>query len=150
MLANGTFPVVAIPAEVLIIFASAIPISKNLSGNFFAKLIVFVAVAKSASNTTISEYFLIDSNFVKVSFESEFNLTKNDISLQTYPIFIGSFEIGNNFTDEEIEQAQKGEITLSNDLMFINYRLSEDLVIGDKFPTFEINETLDFEIIRRT
>ena len=104
----------------------------------------------SEINSTISEYFLIDSDFVKVSFESEFNLTKNDISLQTYPIFIGSFEIGNNFTDEEIEQAQKGEITLSNDLMFINYRLSEDLIIGDKFPTFEINETLDFEIIRRT
>ena len=104
----------------------------------------------SEINSTISEYFLIDSNFVKVSFESEFNLTKNDISLQTHPIFIGSFEIGNNFTDEEIEQAQKGEITLSNDLMFINYRLSEDLIIGDKFPTFEINETLDFEIIRRT
>lgn len=104
----------------------------------------------SEINSTISEYFLIDSNFVKVSFESEFNLTKNDISLQTYPIFIGSFEIGNNFTDEEIEQAQKGEITLSNDLMFINYRLSENLIIGDKFPTFEINETLDFEIIRRT
>ena len=104
----------------------------------------------SEINSTISEYFLIDSDFVKVNFESEFNLTKNDISLQTYPIFIGSFEIGNNFTDEEIEQAQKGEITLSNDLMFINYRLSEDLIIGDKFPTFEINETLDFEIIRRT
>lgn len=104
----------------------------------------------SEINSTISEYFLIDSDFVKVSFESEFNLTKNDISLQTHPIFIGSFEIGNNFTDEEIEQAQKGEITLSNDLMFINYRLSEDLIIGDKFPTFEINETLDFEIIRRT
>ena len=104
----------------------------------------------SEINSTISEYFLIDSDFVKVSFESELNLTKNDISLQTYPIFIGSFEIGNNFTDEEIEQAQKGEITLSNDLMFINYRLSEDLIIGDKFPTFEINETLDFEIIRRT
>ena len=104
----------------------------------------------SEINSTISEYFLIDSNFVKVSFESEFNLTKNDISLQTHPIFIGSFEIGNNFTDEEIEQAQKGEITLSNDLMFINYRLSKDLIIGDKFPTFEINETLDFEIIRRT
>ena len=104
----------------------------------------------SEINSTISEYFLIDSDFVKVSFESEFNLTKNDISLQTHPIFIGSFEIGNNFTDEEIEQAQKGEITLSNDLMFINYRLSKDLIIGDKFPTFEINETLDFEIIRRT
>lgn len=104
----------------------------------------------SEINSTISEYFLIDSDFVKVSFESEFNLTKNDISLQTHPIFIGSFDIGNNFTDEEIEQAQKGEITLSNDLMFINYRLSEDLIIGDKFPTFEINETLDFEIIRRT
>lgn len=104
----------------------------------------------SEINSTISEYFLIDSDFVKVSFESEFNLTKNDISLQTHPIFIGSFEIGNDFTDEEIEQAQKGEITLSNDLMFINYRLSEDLIIGDKFPTFEINETLDFEIIRRT
>ena len=101
--------------------------------------------------STISEnFFKTNSDFVKVSFESEFNLTKNDISLQTYPIFIGSFEIGNNFTDEEIEQAQKGEITLSNDLMFINYRLSEDLIIGDKFPTFEINETLDFEIIRRT
>ena len=105
----------------------------------------------SEINSTISEYFFkTNSDFVKVSFESEFNLTKNDISLQTYPIFIGSFEIGNNFTDEEIEQAQKGEITLSNDLMFINYRLSEDLIIGDKFPTFEINETLDFEIIRRT
>lgn len=104
----------------------------------------------SEINSTISEYFLIDSDFVKVSFESEFNLTKNDISLQTHPIFIGSFEIGNDFTDEEIEQAQKGEITLSNDLMFINYRLSEDLIIGDKFPTFEINETLDFQIIRRT
>ena len=104
----------------------------------------------SEINSTISEHFLIDSDFVKVSFESEFNLTKNDISLQTHPIFIGSFDIGNNFTDEEIEQAQKGEITLSNDLMFINYRLSEDLIIGDKFPTFEINETLDFEIIRRT
>lgn len=101
--------------------------------------------------STISEnFFKTNSDFVKVSFESEFNLTKNDISLQTHPIFIGSFEIGNNFTDEEIEQAQKGEITLSNDLMFINYRLSEDLIIGDKFPTFEINETLDFEIIRRT
>ena len=105
----------------------------------------------SEINSTISEYFFkTNSDFVKVSFESEFNLTKNDISLQTHPIFIGSFEIGNNFTDEEIEQAQKGEITLSNDLMFINYRLSEDLIIGDKFPTFEINETLDFEIIRRT
>ena len=105
----------------------------------------------SEINSTISEnFFKTNSDFVKVSFESEFNLTKNDISLQTYPIFIGSFEIGNNFTDEEIEQAQKGEITLSNDLMFINYRLSEDLIIGDKFPTFEINETLDFEIIRRT
>ena len=105
----------------------------------------------SEINSTISEnFFKTNSDFVKVSFESEFNLTKNDISLQTHPIFIGSFEIGNNFTDEEIEQAQKGEITLSNDLMFINYRLSEDLIIGDKFPTFEINESLDFEIIRRT
>ena len=104
----------------------------------------------SEISSTISDNFLIKSDFEKVSFESEFNLTENDISLQTHPIFIGSFEIGNNFTDEEIEQAQKGEITLSNDLMFINYRLSKDLIIGDKFPTFEINETLDFEIIRRT
>ena len=104
----------------------------------------------SEISSTISDNFLIKSDFEKVSFESEFNLTENDVSLQTHPIFIGSFEIGNNFTDEEIEQAQKGEITLSKDLMFINYKLSKDLIIGEKYPTFEINESLDFEITRRT
>ena len=33
---------------------SAIPISKNLSGNFFANIEVFVADERSASNTTTS------------------------------------------------------------------------------------------------
>ena len=36
VLAYGIFPVVAKPAAVLIIFCSAIPISKNLFGNSFA------------------------------------------------------------------------------------------------------------------
>ncbi len=53
VLAYGIFPHVAIPAAVPIIFCSAIPISKNLSGNFSANSFVFVAFDRSASNTTI-------------------------------------------------------------------------------------------------
>ena len=63
-------------AAVLIIFASAIPISKNLSGYFFAKFIVFVAVAKSASKTTIFGYFSPIFSllffFAKIVYHNEF------------------------------------------------------------------------------
>ena len=44
-------PVAAIPAATPIIFDSAIPQSKNLSGNFFLNIPVFVAAARSASKT---------------------------------------------------------------------------------------------------
>ena len=57
MLANGILPHVASPAAVPIIFCSAIPISKNLSGNFLAKILVLVAADKSASNTTTLLFF---------------------------------------------------------------------------------------------
>ena len=53
VLTNGIFPQVASPAAVPIIFCSAIPISKNLFGNFLAKILVLVADDKSASKTTI-------------------------------------------------------------------------------------------------
>ena len=51
-LANGTRPVVDRPAAIPIIFDSAIPQSICLSGKAFLKIPVFVAPAKSASNTT--------------------------------------------------------------------------------------------------
>ena len=54
--AKTTLPVVAIPAATLIIFPSAIPQSKNLSGNFFLNIPVLVAAARSASRTRKS-YF---------------------------------------------------------------------------------------------
>ena len=49
--ANGIFPVAAIPAATPIMFDSAIPQSKCLSGNFFLNMPVFVAAARSASKT---------------------------------------------------------------------------------------------------
>ena len=52
VLTYGIFPKVLNPAPVPIISCSAIPISKNLSGNSFAKIDVFVAPDKSASSTT--------------------------------------------------------------------------------------------------
>ena len=50
--ANGILPVVERPAAMPIILASAMPQSKNLSGNAFLKTPVFVAPARSASRTT--------------------------------------------------------------------------------------------------
>ena len=52
--AKGIFPAVARPAATPNILFSAIPQSKNLSGNFFLNTTVFVASARSASRTTIS------------------------------------------------------------------------------------------------
>ena len=54
--ANTVLPVVAIPAATLTIFPSAIPQSKNLSGNAFLNAPVLVAAARSASRTRKS-YF---------------------------------------------------------------------------------------------
>ena len=53
-LAKGILPVVAAPAATHIMLPSAIPQSKNLSGNFFLNVIVFVDFARSASKTIIS------------------------------------------------------------------------------------------------
>ena len=54
--AKGILPAAARPAATLTILPSAIPQSKNLSGNFFLKTPVLVAAARSASSTTKS-YF---------------------------------------------------------------------------------------------
>lgn len=50
-LMNTLNPLAAKPEATPIIFASAIPHSKNLSGNFFAKPSVLVALDKSAPRT---------------------------------------------------------------------------------------------------
>ena len=55
-LAKTVLPQAAIPAAVEIIFASAIPIFINLSGNFFLNTSVFVDFERSASSTKKS-YF---------------------------------------------------------------------------------------------
>src|SRR3954454_17032446 len=54
---KGSLPVNASPAAVPIMLASAIPISKNRSGNFLAKISDLVDLARSASSTTISVCF---------------------------------------------------------------------------------------------
>jgi len=64
---------------------SAIPISKNLSGYSFANIPVFVAPAKSASNTTIfsfsfpnssrfSPFFDIYLHFISIFFKFLYNI----------------------------------------------------------------------------
>ena len=60
-LANGTLPVVAIPAATPIIFPSAIPQSMWRSGKAFLKVPVLVAAARSASRTTTSSCFFPNS-----------------------------------------------------------------------------------------
>ncbi len=59
--ANGMNPVADIPAATDIMLLSAIPQSKKRSGKAFLNFIVFVASAKSASNTTIFGYFAPNS-----------------------------------------------------------------------------------------
>lgn len=59
------FPNVDKPEAVAIISCSAIPISKNLFGNFFANMFVLVAPDKSASKTTI--FLLFSPNCANTS-----------------------------------------------------------------------------------
>ena len=53
MLANGIFPEAANPEAIPIMFCSAAPQSKNLSGNSLAKRVVIVDLFRSPPMTTI-------------------------------------------------------------------------------------------------
>ena len=61
---KGIFPVCAKPAATLVISASAIPISKCLSGNSVSNSLPIVEPPRSASSTTILESFLPSSTNV--------------------------------------------------------------------------------------
>ena len=60
--ANGIYPDAARPAEVPIISASAMPISKKRSGHTFCAIADFVEPARSASNTTILSFLTTSSD----------------------------------------------------------------------------------------
>ena len=61
---------------------------------------------------------------------------------------IGSWDIGNDYTDEEIEQAQKGQLNLTKDLVFVGYEYGKNLIFGERYPIVDITEDLTFDIIR--
>ena len=76
------------------------------------------------------------------------NLTKNDIGLEKSKLNIGSWVIGNNYTDDEIEQAQKGQLSITKDIVFIDYKYGTKLIVGDLYPVINITEDFTFDIIR--
>lgn len=107
-------------------------ISSGISEHFYRTVI--------GQSDLIIGNFLIDSNFDETYFETNFNLTKEDVSLQEFKTYIGTFNIGNDFTDDEIEKAKKGELLITKDIVFIDYKYGKDLIIGEKFPTISIND----------
>ena len=90
----------------------------------------------------------VDRNSDIISVEQTMNLTKNDIGLEKSKLNIGSWVIGNNYTDDEIEQAQKGQLSITKDIVFIDYKYGTKLIVGDLYPVINITEDLTFEIIR--
>lgn len=89
---------------------------------------------------TIDGSWTIDSDFDIISFEQIINLTKDDIGLATSKLNIGSFVIGNDYTDDEIEKAQKGELKVTKDIVFVGYKYGKELIVGERYPTIEIND----------
>ena len=90
----------------------------------------------------------VDSDSDIISIEQTINLTKNDIGLEKSILNVGSWVIGNDYTDDEIEQAQKGQLNLIEDIVFVGYKYGKNLIFGERYPVINITEDLTFDIIR--
>ena len=78
-----------------------------------------------------------------------FDVTKHDLEFDSIQLKIGEYDIGNDYTDEQIEAAKRGEFTFTKDPVFIDFKFDKDVIHGDRYPMHHFVEEFDVQIIRR-
>ena len=81
-------------------------------------------------NIITDEFYDIESQNISdkveistdIGFADSINLTKDDLGFNEVKLYVGGFEIGNDYTDDQLEAALSGNFVFTKEPVFIDYK----------------------------